>query len=42
MKIVVMEEEPGTCIIELPSEIIDLSTGTQLENIRGILENARP
>lgn len=42
VKIVVMEEEPGTCIIELPSEIIDLSTGTQLENIRGILENARP
>lgn len=41
VKIVVMEEEPGTCIIELPNEIIDVSTGTQLENIRGILENAR-
>ncbi len=41
VKIVVMNEEPGTCIIELPSEIIDVSAGTQLENIRGILENAR-
>lgn len=41
VKIVLMEEEPGTCIIELPNEIIDVSTGTQLENIRGILENAR-
>lgn len=41
VKIVVMQEEPGTCIIELPSEIIDVSVGTQLENIRGILENAR-
>ncbi len=41
VKIVVMNEEPGTCIIELPSEIIDVSVGTQLENIRGILENAR-
>lgn len=41
VKIVVMEEEPGTCIIELPNEIIDVSAGTQLENIRGILENAR-
>lgn len=41
VKIVVMNEEPGTCIIELPNEIIDVSVGTQLENIRGILENAR-
>ena len=41
VKIVVMDEEPGTCIIELPSEIIDVSAGTQLENIKGILENAR-
>lgn len=41
VKIVVMNEEPGTCIIELPNEIIDVSAGTQLENIRGILENAR-
>ena len=41
VKIVVMEEESGTCIVELPNEIIDVSAGTQLENIRGILENAR-
>lgn len=42
VKIVVMEEaEPGTCIIELPQEIIDISAGTQLENIREILNNAR-
>ena len=36
-----MEEESGTCIVELPNEIIDVSAGTQLENISGILENAR-
>ncbi len=41
VKIVVMDEEPGTCIIELPNEIMDVSVGTQLENIRGILGNAR-
>lgn len=42
VKIVVMEDaEPGTCIIELPQEIIDISTGTQMENIRDILNNAR-
>lgn len=42
VKIVVMEDaEPGTCIVELPQEIIDLSTGAQMENIRDILNNAR-
>ncbi|MCI8645275.1 MAG: hypothetical protein HFE76_00445 [Firmicutes bacterium] len=42
VKIVIMEDtEPGTCIIELPQEIIDISTGTQMENIRDILNNAR-
>ncbi len=42
VKIVIMEDaEPGTCIIELPKEIIDISTGTQMENIRDILNNAR-
>ena len=33
--------EPGTCIIELPDEIIDASVGTQLENIKDILNNVR-
>ena len=42
VKIVIMEDtEPGTCIIELPQEIIDISTGSQMENIRDILNNAR-
>lgn len=42
VKIIVMEDvEPGACIIELPQEIIDISAGTQLENIREILNNAR-
>lgn len=42
VKIVVMEDaEPGTCIIELPQEVIDISTGAQMENIRDILNNAR-
>ena len=40
LKIVVMEnEKPGTCIIELPDEIIDASASTQVENIKGILKN---
>ena len=42
VKIIVMEDaEPGTCIVELPQEIIDISAGTQMENIRDILNNAR-
>lgn len=42
VKIVIMEDaEPGTCVIELPQEIIDISTGAQMENIRDILNNAR-
>jgi flagellar assembly protein FliH len=42
VKIVMMdEEEAGTCIIELPDEVIDLSVATQLENIKEILNNAR-
>lgn len=42
VKIVVMEDaEPGTCIIELPHEIIDISANAQMENIRDILNNAR-
>lgn len=42
IKIISMENtEDGTCIIELPEEIIDVSVNTQLENIKGILNNAR-
>lgn len=42
IKIITMEsEEDGTCIIELPDEVIDASVNTQMENIRDILNNAR-
>lgn len=42
IKIVVMDnDEQGTCILELPEEIIDVSVNTQLENIKDILNNAR-
>lgn len=42
VKIIIMEdEETGTCIVERPDEIIDVSVGTQLENIREIMNNAR-
>jgi flagellar assembly protein FliH len=33
----VADDEPGTCIIETPDEIVDASASTQLNNIRGIL-----
>ena len=42
VKVIMMdEEEKGTCIVELPDEIIDISVGAQLENIKEILNNAR-
>lgn len=42
MKIIMMENsEEGTCIIELPDEIVDASVSTQLENIKDVLNNAR-
>lgn len=42
VKVITMDNgEEGTCIIELPDEIIDASVGTQLENIKDILNNAR-
>ena len=42
IKIIAMDNgEEGTCIIELPDEIIDASVGTQLENIKDILNNVR-
>lgn len=41
VKIVVMEHETaGTCIIELPDEIIDASASTQMVNIKEILNSA--
>lgn len=40
VKIIAMENEvPGTCIVELPDEIIDASASTQMENIKEILNN---
>lgn len=33
-------DESGTCIIEMPDEILDVSVSTQLDNLRGILSNA--
>ena len=33
--------EEGTCIIELPDEIIDASVGTQFENIKDVINNAK-
>ena len=33
----IADDEPGTCIIETPDEIIDASAATQLNNIRGLL-----
>lgn len=42
IKIITMDHaEDGSCIIELPEEIIDVGVNTQLENIKGILNNAR-
>ncbi|CUX49199.1 FliH/SctL family protein [Clostridium sp. C105KSO13] len=42
VKIIMLEEEEtGTCIVELPDEVIDMSVKTQLENIKEILNNAR-
>lgn len=40
LKVIAMEnEKPGTCIIELPDEIIDASASTQVENIKEILRS---
>ena len=32
-----MWSESGTCIIEMPDEIVDASASTQLDNLRTIL-----
>ncbi len=39
--IVIPDEEPGTCIIEMPDKVLDASAKTQIENIRDILSSAR-
>ena len=31
------DDEAGTCIIEMPDEIIDASASTQLKNIRDLI-----
>lgn len=42
IKFIVMEkEQTGSCIIELPSEIIDISVDTQMENIKEIMGSVR-
>ena len=42
IKFVVMDkEERGSCIIERPEEIVDVSVNTQIENIKEILEHVR-
>lgn len=42
IKFIVMDkEDTGSCIIEMPEEIVDVSVNTQMENIRDILENVR-
>lgn len=42
IKFIVMDkEERGSCIIEMPEEIVDVSVNTQIENIKDILENIR-
>ena len=41
IKIITMDNgEEGTCIIELPDEIIDASAATQISNLRTILTDA--
>ena len=34
------DDESGTCIIEMPDEIVDASAATQLDNLRTILMDA--
>ena len=41
IKIIPMaDDELGTCIIEMPDEIIDASVSTQLDNIRQIARSS--
>ena len=34
------DDDSGTCIIEMPDEIIDASVSTQMDNIREVIQNA--
>lgn len=36
----IADDESGTCIIEMPDEIVDASAATQMENIRTLLSDA--
>lgn len=38
IKIIKIGEEEGTCFVELPDEILDLSVNTQMTNIKELLE----
>lgn len=39
IKVIAMEDAaPGTCIIELPDQVIDASASTQIENLKGVLK----
>lgn len=40
IKIIPMNTEEGTCIIELPERIIDASIDTQLENVKKVLQGS--
>ena len=41
VKFIVMEDgKCGSCIIEMPDGIIDMSVDTQLENIHRLVDNA--
>ena len=42
IKFIVMNKESnGSCIIEMPEEIVDISVDTQMDNIRELLENIK-
>ena len=42
VKFIVMEQASGgSCIIEMPDEIIDMSVDTQIENIRRLVGELR-
>lgn len=36
------DDESGTCIIEMPDEILDVSVSTQMDNLRGLLSESEP
>ena len=38
----ISDDESGTCVIEMPDEIVDASASTQLNNIKNILMDTPP